>query len=155
MRRVDNLMEILRQLLIKLGVNAIPLGGFLFGGWSGATALAIYWFENLIGSLLIASRIAIHRRLTHKRGHWSAQLGVSVTAGTGATPKEPAFGSFLTEFLTTSLAFTFVHGLFLGAVLVVIVIVHALPDPAGFRAGALGVTAFLLFDFAIDLIKLK
>ncbi|CAG0945788.1 hypothetical protein ANRL1_02571 [Anaerolineae bacterium] len=147
------MVEFLRLLLTKFGINAVPIGGFVFAGWSWATALTIYWIENLVGSLLIALRIALHRRLTHTRGHARAQLGVTTTISGSVSHKEQGFGSFFSEFLVGSLIFTLAHGLFLG--LVLIVIVRALPDVEQFRTGALAVLAFLLFDFAIDLIRIK
>ena len=43
-----------------LGVNSIPIVGVLVGDWSPATALSVYWCENLIAALLIAARLALH-----------------------------------------------------------------------------------------------
>ena len=147
------MVEFLRLLFTKFGINAVPIGGIAFAGWSWATALSIYWIENLVGSLLIALRILIHRRLTHTRGHSRAQLGVTTTISGSVSRKEQGFGSFFSEFLVGSLIFTLAHGLFLG--LVLIVIVRTMPDVEQFRIGVLGVLAFLLFDFATDLIRIK
>lgn len=52
-----------------LGVNAVPAAGYLGGGWSGATALAFYWCETVLIAVFVAARIALHWRLTRKRGH--------------------------------------------------------------------------------------
>lgn len=57
-----------------VGITSVPLGGFFVGGWSPATLLAVYWFENLFGSLLIAARIGLHWRLTRKRGHYQGRV---------------------------------------------------------------------------------
>src|SRR5437660_1381164 len=101
-------MRRLWRLLIAIGINAVIIWGVGWEGWSGATALTVYWFENLFGSILVAVRIAIHRWLTRKRGHFRAQLGVTTTGPKGG------FDSFLSEFLAGSLAFTLGHGVFLG-----------------------------------------
>lgn len=63
-------MNPVMRLVQTLGVTSVPLGGFFVGGWSPATLLAVYWFENLFGTLLLAARIAVHWRLTRKRGHY-------------------------------------------------------------------------------------
>jgi hypothetical protein len=56
----------------------------------------VYWAENLIVSLLIGVRVAVHRRVTRKRGHQ---------------------GGFLANFMLVALAFTVAHGVFLAALL--------------------------------------
>lgn len=138
-------MRYLWKLLVVLGVNGVVLWGLGFDGWSGPTALAVYWFENLFSSVLIAMRIAVHRRLTGKRGHFRAQLGVKVN--------EREIGSFLAEFLTASLAFTAAHGVFLGILLYGLF--KSAPDPDAFWMGALGVSVFHLGGFLSDLIGIR
>ncbi len=58
------------QFVVALARNAIPVWGFLGRGWSPATTLVVYWCETLIGTLLVALRMAIHRHLTHLRGYY-------------------------------------------------------------------------------------
>ena len=65
-----------RRLVPLVGVNAVPVAGVFLAGWDGATALSLYWWENLIGSLLIALRIVVHRALSRKRGHWRLQISL-------------------------------------------------------------------------------
>src|SRR5688572_1009570 len=99
--------------LQALGVSSVPVVGTFAAGWSAATALALYWCENLLGALLVAVLIARHRRLTRKRGHWRGQLsGSTRPAGKGGkrrlyTPqaKTSGYRSFLSEFLTLALVF--------------------------------------------------
>jgi hypothetical protein len=55
--------------LQALGASSVPVVGTLAAGWSAATALALYWCENLLGALLVAVLIARHCRLTRTRGH--------------------------------------------------------------------------------------
>ena len=61
-------MNQLARLLSSLGLNAVPAAGWFLGDWSAGTTLAVYWFENVAASLLIAARICLHRRVASKRG---------------------------------------------------------------------------------------
>ncbi len=85
-------MNVLSRVFLSGGPNAVPLSGWFLGGWSAGTALAFFWFENLLLALVIAVRIAVHWRATRTRGHT---------------------GGFLGTFLVTTLGFTAVHGVFL------------------------------------------
>src|SRR4051812_47848835 len=105
-------MQILFNLLIVLFTNGIVIYGVGWREWNGATALAVYWIETVIGGLLVAVRIWLHRRWTHKRGHYRAQLGVTVGGGDG-DPGRP-INSFLAEFMTLIIAFSLGHAVFLG-----------------------------------------
>jgi hypothetical protein len=108
----------LRRLVPLVGINAVPLGGVFLADWSPATALSLYWWENLIGAALVALRIALHRALTRKRGHHRLQLGLQVYVGAtehgqGRRERkredgEP--GSFLGEFVLVAGGGTAVHG---------------------------------------------
>lgn len=84
------------RLFLAGGQNAVPFSGWFLGGWSPGTTLAIFWFENLVLTVLLAARIAAHWSATRKRGHQNG---------------------FLPKFLLTSLAFTLAHGLFLSFIL--------------------------------------
>lgn len=147
-------MSWLLRLLAVLGVNAVPAGGVLVGGWSWGTALALYWAENLVGSILIAIRIAIHRRLTRKRGHWRAQLGVRVGGDSdraGESEGRP-INDFLKEFLTGGLLFTLAHGVLLA---VVIGIFAPGTDLAPLRLALPVMAALQVVGFLGDLIGLR
>lgn len=52
------------------GVNAIIINGVFFGGWSGGTAVALYWCESLIFVLSVSVLVMLHKRLTNKSGHY-------------------------------------------------------------------------------------
>jgi hypothetical protein len=150
-----------RRLAILLGVNAIPISGVFLGHWDGATALTLYWWENLIGSLLVALRIVLHRRLTHKRGHQRLHLTLASrdNMGTdgpwkpGRVPRLERKGSFLGEFLTSALAATAVHGVLLW--FVVARVLEQTADGAALRKGVLGVAALQVAGFAFDLRGLR
>jgi hypothetical protein len=160
----------LRRLVPLVGINAVPLGGVFLAGWSPATALSLYWWENLIGAALVALRIALHRLLTRKRGHRRLQLNLQVYAGgQGAAEKrrskrqrkrerrgggvdvEP--GSFLGEFLLVAGAGTAVHGVLLWAVLRGFL--EAGPQSDQLRLGVLAVGVFQLGGFLFDLIGIR
>src|SRR3954467_12002220 len=66
-------------LLFALLVNAVPLYGVHNLGWSASTVVALYWSENLALAFFTCARIALHRKLTRKRGHWrGGTIGVKV-----------------------------------------------------------------------------
>lgn len=139
-------MARLLRLLSLLGVNAVPAAGVFLSGWSSATALVLYWWENFFGSLLIAARIVVHRRVTRKRGHYG-----------GARTAAPR-ASFLAGFLSEMLLFTTAHGMFLA------VILFFLSQQQGAAAGVnrteleeglVGMTGFLLAGLSIDLVGLR
>jgi hypothetical protein len=94
-----------------LGLNSVPVVGLFFADWSTGTALALYWIESLIATLLIAVRIVVHRRLTRKAGHW--QVVLANTPGRRSADARRGRGTLLGSFLTVMLVFTGAHGLFL------------------------------------------
>ena len=155
-------MDRLRRVLPLLGINAIPIAGVFAGGWSGATALSLYWWENLIGSLLVALRLLVHRRLTRKRGYGRLHLSLTTGNGEGGSarewkpgrrPKIARKGSFVGEFALAALAATAVHGLVLW--LVVVKVLDRSPDGSALRLGVLGVAGFQLAAFLFDLKGLR
>lgn len=92
-----------------LALNAVPLYGVFWAGWSWSTIVVLYWFENVLGGLAIALRMVIHRKLTRKRGYLRPHLGLTIESN-GRSRK---FKSFLAEFMMASLGFSLVHGVFL------------------------------------------
>ena len=140
------------HILIALSVIAVPVIGWFVGGWSGATTLAVYWFETVASCLLVSARALLHQSWTPLYGHFrysSAQAGRS----------RPQRSSFVGGFTVVSMAFCAVHAVFLGAILILL---HrneqsALVDiewrSVGF--GCLLVFGFLIVDFAVDLLSLR
>jgi hypothetical protein len=59
-----------RALLLALGLNAVPALGWFVGEWSAGTTLLLYWMETLVGTLLVAIRIVVHRHVRPSKGHW-------------------------------------------------------------------------------------
>ena len=157
----------LPRLVQALGVNSVPVLGFVAAEWTQGTALALYWFENLLGALLVAARIALHRRWTRKRGHERPPqaLADADTIRRARGKRPPAAVSdrrpgqsqtFLQGFLTTVLAFTFGHGVFLACILFLILPQHGeRMDPDALALGVAAVGAFLLAGFAGDVVGLR
>lgn len=144
-------MELIRHILLTLGINAVPIAGVAIVGWSAATAIAIYWFENVVGSLLIAARIALHQRMTHKRGHYRVHFDSETTTGS-ATRRSRIATTFTVEFLFKSLVFTAAHGVFLGFILLMLGFEI---EPRALTAGVAIVVLFQVLDFGVDLIGLR
>lgn len=139
------------QVLWILGVNAIPAWGYFSGRWGAGTALVLYWCENVIGIVLVAFRIAIHRRLTHTAGHEIGLPGSSVTVD-----GRPTHGSLLTGFLVTALAFAAAHGIFLAALLAIVPEFRATGVDLGRVREVLPPMAFFLFlGFLGDLVGIR
>jgi hypothetical protein len=90
-----------------LFVNAVPICGLLFKCWSLATTLFLYWLENLLNTFFVGARIWLHRRLTHKRGHWMEVRMVEVKAANLTVPT-----TLFTNFVGSNLIFALVHGIF-------------------------------------------
>lgn len=135
-----------------IGLNAVPGFGYFARDWSAGTVLAVYWFENLLGSLLVAARIDIHRRLTNKRGHYMHRKAIAVTMTTESGTRK--LDTILSSFLVSALVFTLAQGFFL------VFILGKLPDSAAIAPGALRtplevVTALLVAGFAVDLIGIR
>lgn len=139
-------MTWLGALFRLFGGNAVPGGGFLLAGWSPATALTLYWIDNVIGSMATALRIELHRRWTGASGHARGQLGA--TYRTGKHAPEKSFTSFLAEFVGTSLAFSLAQGVFLAFVL--FGVIDQMPDRNHVRQGAAVILVAHLLALAVD-----
>lgn len=145
-------------LLRVLGLNAVPVGGVMLAGWSTGTGLALYWCETLIGTAANALRIAQHRRMTGKRGHYRGQLGVEINSGDSQPARRSSRGktqwrSFLTEYLVGSLVFTFAHGLFLAIILGAFL--KSWPAKQDLLYGLAGIAVFQVGGLAFDLLSLR
>jgi hypothetical protein len=145
----------IRSILTALGINAVPAAGWFFADWSAATTLVVYWLETLIGTLLVAVRIVIHRRMRPTQGHWDYQ------APPGHEPHKTRSGrsTYLASFLVPALVFTFAHGVFLAVFgLIVLSKTHspeARIDTNQLLAGLIGVLVFQVIDFLMDVIWLR
>lgn len=126
----------------------MPGGGYLLDEWSPATALALYFVDNVVGAIAMALRIAEHRRLTRVAGHGRAQLGVTVTMSSGSEDDHPVrFRSFLAEFVTASTMFSIGHGIFLAFVLGFVL---ERPDLGALRQGTMAIVICHAIAVTVD-----
>ena len=140
--------------VVVLLVNAVPVLGVLNHGWSVAGVLVLYWLENLLVAACTCIRIATHRRLTRKRGHWrESQLGVSSNG-------KPVRGGLLAEYATGAFVFTLAHGVFVAVM--VLALGREQAAESAWRIslqqvgyGALVVAAMLALELAIDLATIR
>jgi hypothetical protein len=148
--------------LAVLGVNAVPLAGVFWAGWDGATALSVYWWENLVGSLLVLARLVLHRRLTRKRGYRRLHLTLAAHDGKGMSerrwrkgkpPRTARPGNFVREFAVSTCAATAVHGLLLWVV--VAKVLEESPDGELVRQGVLSVGTIQVLFFLFELRRLR
>lgn len=141
------------HVLAALGVIAVPALGWFTQDWSGATTLAVYWFETTAACLFILARIAIHQRWSPRRGHF--RYNAPRAEGGGRKP----LSSFISGFGVVSLSFCAVHGVFLGTALFLLNhngIGHlAQIDWRAVAFGCLSVLAFMTVDFVVDLVTLR
>lgn len=143
----------LSSLLIALGLNAVPAAGWFAGHWSAGTILLLYWLETLIGTLFVAVRIIIHRRIHPTKGHWDYQAPQTQAAQGNSR------SSYLVAFLVPALVFTLAHGIFLVALGFMAIknnlTVEARVDVHNLFAGLIGIGVFQIADFIFDLISIR
>lgn len=126
-------MNRLSRLTHLVGLNAVPIAGLMWAGWSDGTALALYWCETFIALFLVALRIRIHRKLTNKRGHFTGPN--SYFSGT---------------FLAVGLFFLIAPAIFVG-----IAAGNAHIDVHSLGRGLLFSIAFLLIGLLLDLVNIR
>lgn len=143
-------MDALRQILLTLGINLVPIAGVTLSGWNAATAMVLYWCDNLLSSILITLRIYAHEQLTHKRGHYVEQLTETRTRYKLTRLRHTSH--FYKEFLLISVVFTLAHGLFLG---LIIGLSGAELNRAGLINGLVLIVALQALNFAGDMFNLK
>jgi hypothetical protein len=136
-------------LIQVLALNGVPLYGVYVLGWSWGTVLVLYWCETLLGTFFITLRMFLHRRLTHKRGYYRPQLGIK--------ENDKPFRAFIPEFVTGSLVFNLVHGIFLAAILAFLL--QDRPDVAvhlsSLRKGLAAMALIMVGSFALDCQNLR
>jgi hypothetical protein len=134
-------------------VNSVPIGGVFLGDWSTGTALVVYWFETLLATLFTAGRIAVHRRLTHTKGHYFGGSPGRPARAAGHSPGAAPFQTFLSAFLAGILTMTVLLGLFLGLLLGTVLAGSI--DPAAIRSGFLWMALAQLAGFVWDVGRIR
>ena len=138
------------NLLFVLMVNAVPLYGVKYLGWSVGTLLLLYWLENLLTGVFTAACIALHRKLTRKCGHWRpGVLG-------GKVDGKPNTAILLNDYIGFAIFFTLAQGLFVGAIVFVLSKNFAQLQFAAdqFWQGASQIFAVLSGNFVVDAFQL-
>ncbi len=140
---------------LVLLVNAVPLVGVLYFGWSAINVLVLYWFENLLIAVCTVLRLVMHRRWTRKRGYWrrSNRLGMKVN-------DKPVQMGLVGEYALGAFGFTLAHGVFVAAI--AFIVRQNYPDQAMWQLswdqvarGALAIAAFLGIELASDLARIR
>ena len=142
------------NLLFVLLINAVPLVGVKMYGWSVGVVLMLYWVENLLTAVFTTARIALHRALTRKRGHWrTGTLGTKVN-------NKPSRSGLLGEYAVMAFVFTLAHGIFVIAI--VFLVGENKPDIQNwkfsfeqFRYGALQLLGVMSVDFLVDALQMR
>jgi hypothetical protein len=146
----------MRSFITAIGLNAVPAAGWFFGEWSAGTMLVLYWLETLIGTLLVAIRIVIHRRRRPSEGHWNYRAPEAQQQQKQTSKRS----TYLSAFLVPALVFTFAHGVFLTALGGMMIAKKNLTpeiriDSHNLLAGLIGILFFQVIDFVVDLIGLR
>jgi hypothetical protein len=141
------------NLLFVLLTNGVPLYGVKLLGWSATTVLVLFWFENLLTAVFTCIRIAVHRQLTRKQGHWRpGQLGLLVNG-------KPSRSGLLGEYATMAFVFTLAHGVFVWGIVVFLGGGHDEAiwqfSAAQFRQGAGWIALTLALNLVVDLAGIK
>lgn len=142
------------RLLFVLAVNAVPVYGVYYRGWSASTVVALYWAENGLIAIFTCARIALHRALTRKRGHWrQGQLGTKVN-------DKPSTQGLLGEYAIMAFVFTAAHGLFVGAFVLIGGENHSSDAHWQFSRDQFGyglqwIAAMLVLEFVFDAFTLR
>jgi hypothetical protein len=140
-----------------LGINAVPAGGLLLGGWAVETAVLLYLIENVVTVLLAGLRV---RLLSPVREEWGSsrprEWGTVTINGRTVRQKPSPYrerGSLLTSYLLVGLGFSVASGIFI--LFFLFGILRARLEPEAIRLGVAGMLAFQLFDFIWDLFLLR
>ena len=70
--------QLIMRVLVAVALSAVPIWGFFEQEWSPGTTLALYWFQSLVSIPINALLIELHRRATHKAGHYSGTTTKSI-----------------------------------------------------------------------------
>lgn len=91
-------------------IDAVPIVGVLYLGWSVSACLIMFWCENLMSGAMMVLRMLVHQALTHDR-HYGEQAGMLKVSG-GRGPARELKAPLTAAFAFATFVFTAVHGLF-------------------------------------------
>ena len=149
------ILQLITALAANLGINAIPAGLVLIGGNSAATAMVLYFLENLVSVLLPAARVRI---LAPANDEAYADMGYDnvETSVDGQIRSQRKIlrtrRVLIGDFVLMALLFSLGTGIFLGAFL--FLVLQADVPGSAILAGMEGIIAFQLVAFVADLVLL-
>lgn len=149
------MLQLIVSLAATLGINAIPAGIVLLGGNSAATAMVLYFLENLVSIILAAARIRILAPADDEAYASLAYDTVKVTVNGVPRPEKKLLRNrrvLITDYLFMSIVFSLAVGVFL--FLFVFVVGHTNVPGSVILAGMEGIIAFQLLHFVADLFLL-
>ena len=171
------LLGMLAEMAVALGLNAVPALGVFAGGWPVHTAMVLYFFENVIGALLVAVRLRLLAPATapmpaQDRAGRGPRLGSMLAAGGVTTittsrggqrrvrvrrPTVPANTfhrrSLIEGFLVFALGFSLGSGVLLMAMLTIALKLDI--DGAALRGGTIGILIVQAVGLLADLVFLR
>ena len=139
----------LPRIFEALAVNAVPIWGLVYKGWSLSTMLLLYWLENLLSTFFVGARIWLHRRLTHKRGHWTRVEMKATVNGRPVKVRTTVLGAFV----GSNLIFGLAHGIFV--VVLVFAILPQRPRLADVGRGVRWLLIAMTVSFLIDALTIR
>jgi hypothetical protein len=152
-----SIVGLITSIISILGINAIPMGGLLVGGWAVETAVLLYLIENVVTVLLVGLRVQL---LSPVREAWGSsrphEWGTVTINGRTRRQKPGPYrerGSLLTSYLLVGLVFSVASGIFI--VFFLFGILRATVEPEAIRLGVAGMLAFQLFGFIWDFFLLR
>lgn len=142
-----------------LGINAVPAAGFFGLGWGWETTMLLYLIENLVGIILVALRIRLLSPAQEE------VMGMSLPKTPPVQGKKPGQkvqhyawptlngvlynrNELLKSFLLITGGFSLVTGVFIGAIL--FLVMRVTPDLEALRSGLVGILSFQLVALLSD-----
>jgi hypothetical protein len=144
--------QLILRVLVAVALSAVPIWGFFEQEWSPGTTLALYWLQSLASIPISALLIELHRRSTHKAGHYSGTTTKSIVGGGKVTTRS----TFLNGYLWMSIPFVLAHGVFLAVLLGLLW--HGKPgaiDYDDLRVGAVALLNIMAVGFAVDVFQIS
>jgi hypothetical protein len=152
---LQTILQLLTALTANLAINAIPAGLVLIGGSSAATAMVLYFLENLVSVLLAAARVRI---LAPANDDAYADMGYDdvETSIDGQIRSQRKIlrtrRVLIIDYVSMAFFFSAATGIFLSAFLFLILRMDI--SPSAILTGMGGILALQLLSFIADLVLL-
>jgi hypothetical protein len=148
---IQTILQFIILLVTRLGVNAIPADVMLMGGSSAATAMILFYLENIISILLAAVRVRI---LAPAGDQAYADRGMETVTTITHNHSERHYvlrnrGVLIREYLLIELFVSFVVGFFIFTFL--FLIQHSTVSGSVIQSTMVWIIGLQLFHFVSDL----